>query len=233
MSEKSAGAAVTGQQGEREALAERALALAHFNDSIDHGVINEWVNADGFKAGRFTTDDLRALVVLAAQPSRVTPSAEEVAEAVRSVQGVPFVGPKQRKIASAVLALFAAQQTVQQVRESVPQIICLCGSTRFYDEFQQANYDLTMAGKIVLSVGFYPHSLAKAGHGEGVGHNSVEKVALDELHKRKIDLADRVLVLNVGGYIGSSTRSEVAYAVAHGVPVDYLEPVTPTTESED
>jgi len=102
-----------------------------------------------------------------------------------------------------------------------PEIVCLCGSTRFYDEFQQANYNLTMAGSIVLTVGFYPHAAAKAGHGEGVGHDSVEKIALDELHKRKIDLADRVLVLNVGGYIGESTRSEIDYALAHRKPVSY------------
>ena len=104
-----------------------------------------------------------------------------------------------------------------------PEIVVLCGSTRFYDMFQAANYDLTMLGKIVLSVGFYPHSKAIHGHGEGVGHDSTEKVALDELHKRKIDLADRVYVLNVDGYIGESTRSEIDYAVAHGKPVDYLE----------
>jgi hypothetical protein len=105
-----------------------------------------------------------------------------------------------------------------------PEIVVLCGSTRFYDAFQEANYNLTMAGKIVLSVGFYPHSKAIHGHGEGVGHDSPEKDALDELHKRKIDLADRVLVLNIGGYIGSSTRSEIEYALAHSKPVDYLEP---------
>jgi hypothetical protein len=77
----------------------------------------------------------------------------------------------------------------------------------------------------VLSVGFYPHASAEHGHGEGVGHDSTEKVALDELHKRKIDLADEVLVLNVGGYIGSSTRSEIEYAEKLGRPVRYLEPV--------
>lgn len=104
-----------------------------------------------------------------------------------------------------------------------PEIVCLCGSTRFYDAFQQANYDLTMQGRIVLSVGFYPHSKAEHGHGEGVGHDSDEKIALDELHKRKIDLADRVLVLNVGGYIGESTRSEIEYAERIGRPIDYLE----------
>lgn len=106
-----------------------------------------------------------------------------------------------------------------------PEIVVLCGSTRFYDAFQEANYDLTMAGKIVLSVGFYPHAKAEHGHGEGVGHDSAEKIALDDLHKRKIDLADYVFVLNVGGYVGESTRSEVAYAREIGLPVDYLEPV--------
>jgi hypothetical protein len=106
-----------------------------------------------------------------------------------------------------------------------PEIVVLCGSTRFYDAFQQANYDLTMAGKIVLSVGFYPYAKAEHGHGEGVGHDSAEKIALDELHKRKIDLGDWVLVLNVGGYIGESTRSEVEYAEKLGKRIDYLEPV--------
>jgi hypothetical protein len=107
-----------------------------------------------------------------------------------------------------------------------PEIVCLCGSTRFYAEFQQANYDLTMQSCIVLTVGFYPQASDVHGHGEGVGHDSVEKVQLDELHKRKIDLANRVLVLNVGGYIGESTRSEIDYAEAHGVRVDYLEPLS-------
>lgn len=120
-----------------------------------------------------------------------------------------------------VLSAFSPARLAQAVDR--PRIVCLCGSTRFYDAFQQANYDLTMRGEIVLSVGFYPHAKAEHGHGEGVGHDSVEKVALDELHKRKIDLADYVYVLNVGGYIGESTRSEIEYALAHGVPVKYLE----------
>jgi len=106
-----------------------------------------------------------------------------------------------------------------------PEIVVLCGSTRFYSAFQRANYELTMAGKIVLSVGFYPHAINEAGHGEGVSHDSPEKVRLDELHKRKIDVADRVFVLNVEGYIGDSTRSEIEYAKAIGKPIYYLETV--------
>jgi hypothetical protein len=114
-------------------------------------------------------------------------------------------------------------QLVRDFGDDRPTIVCRCGSTRFYDEFQQATYDLTMKGEIVLSVGFYPHAKAEHGHGEGVGHDSVEKVALDELHKRKIDLCDYVRVLNVGGYIGESTRSEIEYAEKIGCPVRYLE----------
>ena len=111
-------------------------------------------------------------------------------------------------------------------------IITLCGSTRFYQQFQEANYRLTMAGTIVLSVGFYPHAASEHGHGEGVGHDSTEKLALDELHKRKIDISDEILVLNVGGYIGESTRGEIEYAQSIGVPINYLEPITETKEQE-
>lgn len=104
----------------------------------------------------------------------------------------------------------------------LPRIVCLCGSTRFYDQFQQANYDLTMRGEIVLSVGFYPHAKAEHGHGEGVAHDSAEKTALDELHKRKIDLADYVhVVSDESGYFGQSTAGEIAYAVAHGKTVRF------------
>jgi hypothetical protein len=104
-----------------------------------------------------------------------------------------------------------------------PTITVLCGSTRFYDEFQRANYELTMAGHIVLSVGFYPHNPQV--HGENVGCTEEQKIALDELHKRKIDLADEVLVVSdETGYIGNSTRGEIAYAFQHNKPVRFQHP---------
>src|SRR6266704_3532049 len=79
-----------------------------------------------------------------------------------------------------------------------PAIVCLCGSTRFYDQFQSENARLTMAGHIVLSVGFFLHR-------EDAGdYTEQDKIKLDQLHKRKIDLADSVHVINVGGYIGDS-----------------------------
>jgi hypothetical protein len=114
--------------------------------------------------------------------------------------------------------------------KEMPTIVVLCGSTRFHQEFQRANYEETMAGRIVLTVGFYrcyaesvEHSRTEV-HGESIGCTADQKIALDELHKRKIDLADEVFVLNVGGYIGDSTRSEIEYAEALGMPIRYLEP---------
>jgi len=105
-----------------------------------------------------------------------------------------------------------------------PTIVCLCGSSKFYEKFQEINYLETMAGKIVLSVGFYPHSQEQA-HGQEIECTDDQKQALDELHKRKIDLADEVFVLNVGGYIGESTANEIKYAKEQGKTVRWLEPL--------
>lgn len=102
-----------------------------------------------------------------------------------------------------------------------PTITVLCGSTRFYSTFAEQNLALTLAGHIVLTIGCdtkRDEDLMAAGE-----FGPHLKVRLDELHKRKIDLADEVLVLNVGGYIGESTRSEIAYAEEIGRPVCYLE----------
>ena len=104
-----------------------------------------------------------------------------------------------------------------------PKVVTLCGSTRFYKTFQKENSEETMKGNIVLSVGFYPGSPEM--HGEGVGISELQKKALDELHKRKIDLSDEIFVLNVGGYIGESTLGEIQYAMELGKPVRYLEPL--------
>ena len=104
-----------------------------------------------------------------------------------------------------------------------PEIVCLCGSTKFMDNFHAAAWEFTMKGVIVLTVGVAKHvRTADGGHvAEALGPGVVEM--LDELHKRKIDLCDFIYVLNVGGYIGQSTRSEIEYAKAHGKPVKYLE----------
>lgn len=114
------------------------------------------------------------------------------------------------------------------VPDIFPAIVCLCGSTRFYREFILANFQKTMVGEIVLSIGFYPHVTAeqwgRQAHGEDVGITTEQKEQLDELHKRKIDLCDYIYVLNKNNYIGDSTRSEINYAMGIGKPIIYLEP---------
>ena len=76
-------------------------------------------------------------------------------------------------------------------------VITLCGSTRFKDAFLEAQKRLTLEGT---------------------------KEMLDDMHKRKIDMADAIYVVNVGGYVGESTRSEIEYARRNGKRVEYLEP---------
>jgi hypothetical protein len=106
-----------------------------------------------------------------------------------------------------------------------PTVVVLCGSTRFGDAFREANLRETLAGRIVLSIGCDMHSDAEVfAHMDGDERDLV-KDRLDSLHKRKIDLADEVLVLNVGGYMGDSTRSEVDYAQRLGRPIRWLEPL--------
>ncbi len=102
-----------------------------------------------------------------------------------------------------------------------PMIVCLCGSTRFYKAFKQANFDETMKGNIVLSVGFYPHAQEEM-HGETTAITPGQKSFLDVLHLRKIDLSDEVLILDVDGYIGESTRNEIEYSKSIGKPIRYL-----------
>ena len=97
------------------------------------------------------------------------------------------------------------------------KVITLCGSTRFKDAFLQAQKRLTLEGNIVISVGLFGHSGDKEVWTEGT------KEMLDDMHLRKIDMSDEIFVINVGGYIGSSTQAEIAYAKRTGKPVRYLE----------
>ena len=96
-------------------------------------------------------------------------------------------------------------------------VITLCGSTRFKDAFMEAQKRLTLDGNIVISVGLFGHSGDDEVWAEGT------KEMLDNMHKRKIDMADAIYVINVGGYIGESTRSEIEYAKRNGKKVMYLE----------
>ncbi len=95
-----------------------------------------------------------------------------------------------------------------------PIIVCLCGSTRFKKTFEQAAREETLAGRIVVAPGIYFHA-------DNEKLTPDKKDFLDQLHLRKIELADEVLVIDCCGYIGDSTASEIAYAITKGKLVRY------------
>jgi len=95
-------------------------------------------------------------------------------------------------------------------------IITLCGSTRFKDEFLEVQKELTLQGHIVLSVGLF-------GHADNIELTTEQKIMLDNLHKEKIDMSDGIFVVNVNGYIGESTYSEIDWARRHKKTIWFLE----------
>ena len=104
------------------------------------------------------------------------------------------------------------------------KVITLCGSTKFKDEFLKAQKDLSLKGNIVISVGLFGHS-GDFEVWENMDEGTITKTKemLDDMHKRKIDMSDEIFVINVNGYIGDSTKSEIEYAIKTGKKVNYLE----------
>lgn len=96
------------------------------------------------------------------------------------------------------------------------KVITLCGSTRFKEEFEKKNRELTLAGNVVFSVGAFGHA--------GDTITPEQKIMLDEIHKQKIYMSDAIYVINPGGYIGDSTRSEIAFAWDINKEIEYMEP---------
>ena len=113
------------------------------------------------------------------------------------------------------MVIFAEQYLKDMVGKY--KVITLCGSTKFKEEYLRAQKELTLQGNIVISVGLFGHS------GDAEVWTEGTKEMLDDMHKRKIDMADEIYVINVGGYIGSSTHSEIEYAKATEKGVRYLE----------
>ena len=97
------------------------------------------------------------------------------------------------------------------------KVITLCGSTKFKEEFLREQKRLTLEGNIVISVGLFGHSGDDEVWSEGT------KEMLDDMHKRKIDMADEIFVINKNGYVGTSTKSEIEYATNTGKKVNYME----------
>ncbi len=106
------------------------------------------------------------------------------------------------------------------------KVITLCGSTKFKDAFLKAQKDLTLKGNIVISVGLFGHSGdSEVWDNMDEGTLTKTKKMLDDMHKRKIDMSDEIFVINVGGYIGESTKSEIEYAKKTGKKINYLEKI--------
>ena len=104
------------------------------------------------------------------------------------------------------------------------KVITLCGSTKFKDEFMKAQKYLTLKGNIVISVGLFVHKVdSEVWENMDEGTLTKTKEMLDDMHKRKIDMADEIFVINVNNYIGDSTKSEIEYAIKTGKKVNYLE----------
>lgn len=105
-------------------------------------------------------------------------------------------------------------------------VVTLCGSTRFKDEFERVQKELTLEGNIVISVGLFGHSGDKEVW-EGMSEDTATdtKKMLDDMHKEKIDMADRIYVINPDGYIGKSTWSEICYAFMTDKPIDAMEDI--------
>lgn len=101
------------------------------------------------------------------------------------------------------------------------KVVTLCGSTKFKEDFIRVQKELSLKGIIVISVGLFGHA-----DGEfGTVISEEAKVMLDDMHKRKIDMADEIYVINKGGYIGSSTKSEIQYAKDTMKKVVYMEDI--------
>lgn len=103
------------------------------------------------------------------------------------------------------------------VASETAEIVCICGSLRFSDEIRAVERELTLAGFIVVAPVVVGKQVTDA-----------QRAAMGTLHLRKIDLADRVLVVNPGGYVGASTSREIAYARDAGKPVSFSDPVRTT-----
>lgn len=116
---------------------------------------------------------------------------------------------------------YVVGKKTEDVKDNI-QVVTLCGSSKFKVEFDKANEKLTLAGYIVISMGVFGHLMSD--EERAINFTDEVKDKLDILHYRKIDRSDSIYVINLNGYIGSSTRKEIEYARSKGKQIGYLEP---------
>lgn len=151
------------------------------------------------------------------------PLSDQELTVINDIQNLSL-GSSVNGLPAAYLAGKAAGRASAEVeRVDRPRIICLCGSTRFIEQFAILTWELEREGNIVLGCTLLPawYCDVPSHFGERTG----TKEQCDALHLRKIDLADEVLVLNIGGYIGESTQREIQHATRTGKPVRYMEAI--------
>jgi hypothetical protein len=122
----------------------------------------------------------------------------------------------------------STERRMIKLESTFPMIVCLCGSTKFWREFQEINLQETLKGKIVLSIANVASSDDELFAKLSLTERECVTSSLDELHFRKIELADEVFIVNKGGYIGESTKRELEYAKSLGKTVRWLEPLVNT-----
>ena len=108
-------------------------------------------------------------------------------------------------------------------------VITLCGSTRFKDDFNRVQRELTLKGYVVISVGLFGHADDEY---KTILSDKVKKM-LDEMHLQKIDIVEAIYVINRDGYIGSSTAKEIEYAKKMAKQVFYMEKEVQKTGSKN
>jgi hypothetical protein len=111
-------------------------------------------------------------------------------------------------------------QEAPQPAEGDAKVVTLCGSTRFQADFAEVNQRLTLDGCVVISLGMF--SLPGLPDHDWATYDSELKKRLARVHLQKIRMADEVYIVDPGGYVGESTRREIAYAESLGKPVRYL-----------
>jgi hypothetical protein len=135
------------------------------------------------------------------------------------------------KLAVRIIEKLAAGKPVRNLDEHLSflkkqrlPIICICGSSRFAEYHAIARWLFERDGKtICIMINYLPQHYAESEFGVGKNDHFAEasgrKEILDELHKRKIDISDAIFVVDIDGYIGESTRSEMEYAEKLNRPI--------------
>ncbi len=134
---------------------------------------------------------------------------------------------EQALLAKAIPLVSAEARKQERERIKTAPVVCLCGSTRFTREMLIKQWELTKQGFIVVSWCALPDDYFQGEDKTHIGDQEGVKELVDEIHKRKIDLCDEVFALNIDGYIGESTASEIAYAVKIGKPITYWQALKP------